>query len=172
MGSRHNNWLNWERWGLWWGSQDSEKSREQMRLDYISISLLDNISSKSVQQPRFTPGVRSHKKYFSWVSVKLCNSLTSPVQSFMGKGTLLRLSSTLSSHSLKVFSGGDSTINYLPIHKISLNFWKTKARVSFSWPVAFHLLLHLLHKHNCSPFFFLMLKYKAIPLNLAVKAIH
>lgn len=85
---------------------------------------------------------------------ELCNSLTSLVQSFMAKGALLKLSSTLSSHSLKVFSGEDSIIHYLPIHKTLLNFWKAKARVSFSWPVTFHLLLYLLHTHSCSPFFF------------------
>lgn len=82
------------------------------------------------------------------------NSLTSLVQSFMAKGALLRLSSTLSSLSLKVFSDGDSTINYLPIHKTSFNFWKTKTRVPFSWPVTFHWLLYLPHTHNCSPLFF------------------
>lgn len=109
-----------------------------------------------------------------WVTTitEPCNSLTSLVQSFMAKGALLRLSSSLSSLSLKVFSDGDSTISYRPIHKTSFNFWKTKTRVPFSWPVTFlGYFTSRTHTTVVRFSFFLMLKYKATQLNLAAKAI-
>lgn len=63
---------------------------------------------------------------------EVCSSLTSLVQSFMGKGALLRSPSTPSSYSFTVFSGGDSAINDLPIQKTLLNFWKGKKLVCHS----------------------------------------